>query len=232
MLRRTRGFTLIELLVVIAIIAILAAILFPVFALARDAARKATCQSNLKQIAAATLMYAQDYDDLFPNHSFTNWQTTHGRAGYVVDDWTNPASPTNWARNIQPYVKNRQIMVCPTAAQWATGSVITQPPISYIYNGFSASRSTSEAPQPADTVLAYDARQKASWATANPAGAAGGTGWWGAWVQTSMQPAHQNQNYAGNYVALYQDGHVKTMKWADYWNSVTRVTPVPNLLFY
>jgi len=64
-----RGFTLIELLVVIAIIAILAAILFPVFARAREQARKTTCASNMKQIATATLMYAQDYDELFPGSS-------------------------------------------------------------------------------------------------------------------------------------------------------------------
>src|SRR5438874_1790661 len=64
--RRSSGFTLIELLVVIAIIAIIAAILFPVFAQARDSARKATCQSNLKQIGTGTLMYAQDYDETLP----------------------------------------------------------------------------------------------------------------------------------------------------------------------
>src|SRR5438094_5752208 len=64
-----RGFTLIELLVVIAIIAILAAILFPVFAQAREAARKTTCASNMKQIATATLLYMSDYDELFPGSS-------------------------------------------------------------------------------------------------------------------------------------------------------------------
>src|SRR5919201_1014280 len=63
-----RAFTLIELLVVIAIIAILAAILFPVFARARSQARKATCASNLKQIGLGFLMYAQDYDETFPVH--------------------------------------------------------------------------------------------------------------------------------------------------------------------
>jgi prepilin-type N-terminal cleavage/methylation domain-containing protein/prepilin-type processing-associated H-X9-DG protein len=63
---RMRGFTLIELLVVIAIIAILAAILFPVFAQAREAARKTTCVSNLKQLGSATMMYSQDYDERFP----------------------------------------------------------------------------------------------------------------------------------------------------------------------
>src|SRR5437660_12674270 len=61
------GFTLIELLVVIAIIATVAAILFPVFAQAREKARQATCQSNLKQIGLAALMYAQDYDETMPN---------------------------------------------------------------------------------------------------------------------------------------------------------------------
>ena len=69
-LRSRRGFTLIELLVVIAIIAILAAILFPVFAQARDKARMATCLSNCKQIGLATMMYAQDYDERLPIISF------------------------------------------------------------------------------------------------------------------------------------------------------------------
>ena len=67
--RRIPGFTLIELLVVIAIIAILAAILFPVFARARENARKSTCQSNLKQIGMAVQMYAQDYDEIYPGIS-------------------------------------------------------------------------------------------------------------------------------------------------------------------
>ena len=65
-MRKSRGFTLIELLVVIAIIAILAAILFPVFARARESARKATCISNVKQLTLACIMYAQDYDEVLP----------------------------------------------------------------------------------------------------------------------------------------------------------------------
>ena len=90
------AFTLIELLVVIAIIAILAAILFPVFAQAREAARKSSCQSNLKQLATATLMYKQDYDERFPYH---NWGS---------------ATHDPWWWSIQPYAKNAGILVCPS----------------------------------------------------------------------------------------------------------------------
>src|SRR5579872_2890780 len=69
---RSRGFTLIELLVVIAIIAILAAILFPVFAQAREAARKAVCISNNRQIGLGAMMYVQDYDEMYPTNA---WNT-------------------------------------------------------------------------------------------------------------------------------------------------------------
>lgn len=98
---RRRGFTLIELLVVIAIIAILAAILFPVFAQARAAARKTVCLSNMKQIGLASMMYVQDYDEVYaPNRSPNVY---------------NPPAPTGmtWRGAIFPYHKNKQIMTCP-----------------------------------------------------------------------------------------------------------------------
>src|SRR5947199_7969470 len=94
-----RGFTLIELLVVIAIIAILAAILFPVFAQARAQARKASCTSNFKQQTLGIAMYQQDYDGCYPINSYTGSYS-------AADD-------TNWGLLIQPYVKNLQIMACP-----------------------------------------------------------------------------------------------------------------------
>ncbi|MBM3458756.1 MAG: DUF1559 domain-containing protein [Armatimonadetes bacterium] len=93
--RNRRGFTLIELLVVIAIIAILAAILFPVFAQAREKARQAACMSNVKQIGLGVMMYSQDYDEKLPILGVL----AEGRG--------------RWMWQVNPYVKNRQVFTCP-----------------------------------------------------------------------------------------------------------------------
>ena len=117
-MRPCRGFTLIELLTVIAIVAILAAILFPVFAQAREKARQTQCLSNARQLALAVQSYLQDHEEAFlPS--------------------TNYAVPTNiperiWTRIIQPYVRDTGIFICPSAAQppsarrpmcWMCGSI-------------------------------------------------------------------------------------------------------------
>ena len=99
-MRIRSGFTLIELLVVIAIIAILAAILFPVFARARENARRSSCQSNLKQIALGIKQYTQDYDEKFP--------------GVILNSEASGASPVGWADAIQPYIKSTQLYQCPS----------------------------------------------------------------------------------------------------------------------
>ena len=117
MFRRSRGFTLIELLVVIAIIAILAAILFPVFAQAREKARLITCTSNMKQIGTALAMYAQDYDETLPAYRFEAgfWHPLHNGCGggNVAPNcgWSYSA----WAPMVQPYVKNNGVFACPSA---------------------------------------------------------------------------------------------------------------------
>ena len=111
---RRKGFTLIELLVVIAIIAILAAILFPVFARARENARKSTCQSNLKQLGTAIQMYLQDYDEVFS-----------GRAQPTT--YPVPANAVWWPTLYEPYLKNTGVLRCPSQPgnTWGYGYNVT-----------------------------------------------------------------------------------------------------------
>ena len=116
-----QAFTLIELLVVIAIIAILAAILFPVFARARENARRASCQSNLKQIALGVKQYLQDYDERYPRAMVSN--------GAQIDI---PA--LGWATQIQPYLKSTQIYQCPSDTQDANENPGSSGYSDYWYN--------------------------------------------------------------------------------------------------
>ena len=116
MARRRMGFTLIELLVVIAIIAILAAILFPVFAKAREKAEQTTCTSNVKQLTTAFLMYASDYDQRLPLiwsasggvDQLSGWVLYHGFGTEQAGDF-EPAKGS-----LYPYIKNDQIFICPS----------------------------------------------------------------------------------------------------------------------
>src|SRR5688500_9028814 len=104
-----RAFTLIELLVVIAIIALLAAILFPVFARARENARRSSCQSNMKQIALAQMQYTQDYDEKF----------TGSHISQVPDDLTPGSCKTynTWGYLLQPYIKSKEVFYCPSVGR-------------------------------------------------------------------------------------------------------------------
>lgn len=106
--RHTNAFTLIELLIVIAIIAILAAILFPVFARARENARRASCQSNLRQIGLGILQYVQDYDEVLPSAAYGNSDN-------------NVGSYYRWQDAIYSYVKSQQIFNCPSHAAGSFG---------------------------------------------------------------------------------------------------------------
>jgi prepilin-type N-terminal cleavage/methylation domain-containing protein/prepilin-type processing-associated H-X9-DG protein len=115
------GFTLIELLVVIAIIGILSAILFPVFARARENARRASCMSNVKQLALGFMMYVQDYDGRFPQY-----------ANYVHPDGTTESAP--WFQVIMPYVKSEQLFFCPSDTVHDASKKMDVSNISYGYN--------------------------------------------------------------------------------------------------
>jgi prepilin-type N-terminal cleavage/methylation domain-containing protein/prepilin-type processing-associated H-X9-DG protein len=111
---KKRAFTLIELLVVIAIIAILAAILFPVFAQARDKARQATCISNIKQLALGMTMYIQDYDETLLFRA----ESTNCYYHYICDDPNRPRDfryPLDWWDVVFPYTKNNKVYFCPSS---------------------------------------------------------------------------------------------------------------------
>jgi prepilin-type N-terminal cleavage/methylation domain-containing protein len=167
---RTRGFTLIELLVVIAIIAILAAILFPVFAQAREKARQSSCMSNLKQMSLGILQYTPDYDDAFPagslqynggwSEGFTGWQFPCD--GSVNQKGTDCIA---WGNSVQPYIKNLQVFECPSS----TDRKITpygdrSNASSYTYNGDLQFSSDAAVVQPSVTVLLWSGMMKNSWA--------------------------------------------------------------------
>jgi prepilin-type N-terminal cleavage/methylation domain-containing protein len=145
------GFTLIELLVVIAIIAILAAILFPVFAQAREKARQTSCLSNCKQIALAFQMYQQDYDGTY------TWQGP--RLGDDIADFMAPGAKPNWGAGLMPYIKSPRIYICPSARpspfgkQFAWGPATEISASSYFMNGCFNGLVESAVEEPANKVL-------------------------------------------------------------------------------
>jgi len=144
-----QGFTLIELLVVIAIIAILAAILFPVFAQAREKARQASCLSNEKQIGTALLMYVQDYDEQFPCGSKLSFPNGPGTINNLM-------AGVGWGGQIYPYTKSAQILKCPddsTSSINAQNGVEALYPTSYLYNrNIALSPADAALNAPANTV--------------------------------------------------------------------------------
>lgn len=165
--RRPQGFTLIELLVVIAIIAILAAILFPVFAQARSKARQTACLSNLKQIGTGLMMYTQDYDETLAGNDPAG---AYAAGINRPMGWNEPHTPNvpatfrNWARDVQPYIKNFGVYKCTSALARSsykggnrpynecTAGVANCYDTSYALNGLTESRALAAIPAPADII--------------------------------------------------------------------------------
>ena len=225
-IKTRQAFTLIELLVVIAIIAILAAILFPVFARARENARRSSCQSNLKQIGLGLVQYSQDYDEKFVR----NW---YGPGGF------DPSGPTNgrykWMDAIQPYIKSTQLFTCPSNSNGltagATGNFIPalQLPadsdqnygsygINSAYYGIANVKgpandlSLSAVDEPATTIWAGDGNgsYQVAWDTASPAvGTIGSTRSIGTGTLTNGSLVDRHLETCN---VLYVDGHVKSQK--------------------
>ena len=207
--KKRHGFTLIELLVVIAIIALLAAILFPVFSRARENARKSSCLNNLKQIGIGIAQYAQDYDEAMIGVSIGG------------------VAPNRWQERIQPYIKSLQVFRCPsnTSAAFLTGTVIANTYVNhYVGNGnkdnnpgsftysrpmdsmvpdnsnTAVARALADIQKPAECVAVIEYKAPASTNNNPNVGSYSNT--------YGMSPT----NHLGTTNYLFVDGHVKSLK--------------------
>jgi prepilin-type N-terminal cleavage/methylation domain-containing protein/prepilin-type processing-associated H-X9-DG protein len=205
---KKRGFTLIELLVVIAIIAILAAILFPVFARARENARRASCGSNLRQIGLGIMQYSQDYDERMP------------ASDNYIGDFMALASATNFHRAIQPYLKSTQIYICPSAtAASGTEAPTAISDTNYIGSGVYMGRSLAAFPSPAETVLMQENVSRVHISLLRPtlpgtaSCAVGQSTYWHYNSGLSGREEYSNIHFDGGNL-LFGDGHVKWRKLA------------------
>ncbi len=218
---KRRGFTLIELLVVIAIIAILAAILFPVFAKAREKARQSSCSSNLKQMGLAILQYVQDYDEMMP---------THGRDPNLdaATQQRQAMSYPGWVSNvIIPYVKSYDIFTCPSKSQSAGGGWVNphnnnrKSLFAYNYRAAewkSLSDLANNEAGIARIVLVFDANNP--WAD-------GIIFFTDRYINPYLAGNRSNSCWHtdnGNY--LYADGHVKATNWTQItWEQLELTNP-------
>jgi len=221
MSKRFKAFTLIELLVVIAIISILAAILFPVFARARENARRTSCLSNLKQIGLGMMMYVQDYDEIYPPR-LTGWQGTPPGG-----DWGNSANTYwYWPQMMYPYTKNMQVFVCPSKSGLSEGKNVLNQNYGVNYYLFNAASSVVPIASVQSASSIYALMDSGSWSiTAGQAhtyqadpfylpgmGTSGGdcTGA-SAYSSAASTDCQTGRHFNGVNVA-FADGHVKWLK--------------------
>jgi prepilin-type N-terminal cleavage/methylation domain-containing protein/prepilin-type processing-associated H-X9-DG protein len=243
---RRHGFTLIELLVVIAIIAILAAILFPVFARAREKAKAASCLSNLKQLDLAYMMYVGDYDEMFPPSSY------------------NDTAFCTWDR-LAPYIKNAGVWACPSKiGLGGTGAIRVLPPpyppndgggqwstsidhVGYSANGIIQGQgwwsngipyTLAQVDRPAECfVLADGVRSGAMcpwdpmWAQIAYAGACGWTICCHEGANACQHPSAEYGRHTGGSNVAFADGHVKFMNGESIFEAADQIPSCPGVFW-
>lgn len=190
MVLRRRAFTLIELLIVIAIIALLAAILFPVYGRVRENARRSSCQSNQKQVGLSIKQYLQDNDEKFPLSAVSS-------------------APYGWADAIQPYLKNTQVLHCPSDPAATNPSPSGYGYSSYFYNFLLSGVTESKVVYSSCTIMNGDGKIGSSGDIGTARYALdGGTG---VDQLADLSNAHPQRHLEGaNYA--FSDGHVKWLK--------------------
>jgi len=214
---KLKGFTLIELLVVIAIISILAAILFPVFARARENARRASCMSNMKQIGLGIMQYTQDYDEHYPLSAVYADQTDASMPGKLFKVSTDICSSSyciTWADLIYPYVKSSQLFSCPsvrnsTYPSYGYSAALGNPTNKYKFNfamyvsgGAYPTTALAEVQRPSETYAIVEYNYSAAiWAGPYAQGAAARS--------TTASTYLRVIPHLGGGNVVYADGHVK-----------------------
>lgn len=236
-LSRQSGFTLIELLVVIAIIAILAAILFPVFAQAREKARQTSCLSNMKQIMLAEMMYVQDYDERFC------------RTHHDLEEGEPITNLYTWYAPLQPYIKNDGIFRCPSLND--TPTVFPGPQFNaevwktyrtdYLINGFFAhGMALAGITQPANQIVVTERHQGIAFFDYHPWSSAPDRNWERGFLDGSgyqigdvgtdsqvVDTANKGRHSEGDNYG-FMDGHVKYFKFTQTLDKTKAITDVTN----
>jgi prepilin-type N-terminal cleavage/methylation domain-containing protein/prepilin-type processing-associated H-X9-DG protein len=216
--RQSPGFTLIELLVVIAIISILAAILFPVFAQAREKARQTVCLSNSRQIGTAFVMYEQDYDEYFPLVCFDNGTPTPG---------------SSWTTTMQPYIAGKAILRCPDDLSPLWNSTATPRYASYGLNAWLTPngptppgpyRMLAKIQDPAALIYLSELSDTSTvdhfpsycWNPSDPVYAANGMQFWCPNLEPLPIPTSDLaiKRHTGGLNSIYVDGHAKWGQWS------------------